>query len=151
MKILTTNRKAYHEYEVLDTVEAGLVLLGTEIKALRSGKASLSDSYARIEDDEVFLYSMHVTPYDHGNRYNEDPRRTRKLLMHKQEIRRLHAKVKEKGLTLVPLKLYLKHNRAKIEIGLVRGKKIHDKRQALAKKDADRQKQIEQKENRKYM
>lgn len=136
-KIIATNRKARHDYEVLDTMEAGLVLTGTEVKALRAGKANLKDSYARITRGEVYLINMHISPYSHGTYNNHDPLRERKLLLHKKEIRKLIGKVENTGLTLVPLKLYFKRGKAKVQLALAKGKKIHDKRQSIAKRDAD--------------
>ncbi|MDD2485417.1 MAG: SsrA-binding protein SmpB [bacterium] len=138
MKAVATNRKAYHDYFILEEVEAGIVLTGTEIKSVRDSKVNLHDSYARVENNEVFLYNMHISPYEAGNRYNVDPLRRRKLLLHKQEIRRLIGKVKEKGLSLVPLKIYISNRGlAKITLALVKGKKLYDRRETLAKRDAD--------------
>lgn len=139
MEIITTNRKARHDYHILQTVEAGIVLTGTEVKSLRSGRANLKESFARIENGEVYLHGMHISPYEQGNRYNPDPKRKRKLLLHIFEIRRLTGKVQEKGLTLVPLKLYFKNGKAKVELALVRGKKEYDKRRAIAERDAKRE------------
>jgi SsrA-binding protein len=138
-KIIATNRKARHEYEVLDTMEAGMVLLGTEVKALRAGKANLKDSYAVVKDSEVFLMNSHISVYSHGNYNNHDPERIRKLLLHRREIRKLIGKVKEGGLTLVPLKLYFKDGKVKIQLALARGKKLHDKRQDISKRESDRE------------
>jgi len=138
-RIAIDNRKARHDYQILDTYEAGIVLEGTEVKSIRAGKANLKDSYARVEKGELFLYNMHISPYEQGNRFNHEPKRTRKLLMHKHEINRLLGKIKEKGLSLVPLKLYFKSNKVKVQIGLARGKKLHDKRHALAERDAKRE------------
>ena len=138
-RIAIDNRKARHDYQILDTYEAGIVLEGTEVKSIRAGKANLKDSYARVEKGELFLYNMHISPYEQGNRFNHESKRTRKLLMHKHEINRLLGKTKEKGLSLVPLKLYFKNNKVKVQIGLVRGKKLHDKRHALAERDAKRE------------
>jgi len=146
MEVVATNRKAYYDYSVIDTVEAGIVLTGTEIKSIRAGSVNLKESYARLDEGEVFVYGMHISPYDKGNRYNTDPLRTRKLLLHKYEILKLIGKVKERGFALVPLKLVLKRNRAKIELGLVKGKKLYDKRRAIAKKDAARMQQFDLKE-----
>ncbi len=135
-----TNRKARHDYHILETVEAGLVLTGTEVKSLRGGRASLSDAFARIEQGEVFLYNMHISPYSHGNRFNHEPLRTRKLLLHKEEIRRLIGKTREQGLTLIPLKVYFNDQGwAKLELALARGKKKWDKREAIAQRDVRRQ------------
>ena len=137
-KIITVNRKARHEYHVVETIEAGIVLTGTEVKSLRGGKANLQDSYAHIENGEVMLYNMHITPYEQGNRYNHEPKRTRKLLLHRYEILRLHSKVREKGLSLIPLRAYFKDGRAKIEMALARGKKTYDRRADIAERDAKR-------------
>jgi len=139
IKIVATNRKARHDYEVLDTFEAGIVLQGTEVKSLRQGKANLKDSYATIKNGEVFLLNMHISPYEQGNVYNHDPTRTRKLLLHKSEINRLIGKVEEKGMTLIPLKLYFKRGKAKVELALARGKKLYDRRRDIAKRDAERE------------
>ncbi len=139
IKILTDNRKARHDYHILDTYEAGIVLKGTEVKSIRAGKANLKDSYARVEKGELFLYNMHISPYEQGNRFNHEPKRTRRLLMHKHEINRLLGRTKEKGLSLVPLKLYFKNNKVKVELALAKGKKLHDKRRALAERDAKRE------------
>jgi SsrA-binding protein len=125
---IARNRRARHEYQILDTWEAGLVLTGTEVKALRSGKAALVDSYAVVRDGEIFLINMHIAPYEAASQFNHEPTRTRKLLLHKKEIRRLIGSVEREGLTLVPLDLYFKNGRAKVLIGLARGKKLHDKR-----------------------
>ena len=139
-KVITKNRRARHEYFIEDTLESGIVLSGTEVKSLRLGRGNLNDSYAGFEGEEVFLYNCHISPYDFGNRFNHDPLRPRKLLLHKAEIRRLHGKIKEKGMTLVPLSLYFDgNNRVKVELALARGKKLYDKRQDLAKKDAERE------------
>ncbi|WP_031516659.1 SsrA-binding protein SmpB [Desulfofalx alkaliphila] len=137
-RVVTENRKARHDYHILETYEAGIVLEGTEVKSLRAGKANLQDSYARVEKGEMILYNMHVSPYEQGNRFNHEPKRTRKLLLHKQEIKRLHAQTREKGFTLVPLKVYFKNGRAKVLLGLARGKKLYDKRQDIAARDAKR-------------
>lgn len=141
-KVVATNRKARHDYHIEETYEAGLVLTGTEVKSLRQGRLNLKDSFARVEGGEVFLYNMHVSPYSHGNRWNHEPTRTRKLLLHKEEIRRLIGKVQQQGLTLVPLKVYFTpQGRAKVEIALARGKKLWDKRQDIAERDARREAQ----------
>jgi SsrA-binding protein len=142
-KLITQNRRARHEYEIEDTVEAGLVLLGTEVKSCREGRANLSDSYATVKDGEAWLLQCHISPYSHGNRANHDPMRARKLLLHRDEIERLEAKVAQEGRTLVPLRLYFKHGLAKAEIAVGRGKKLYDKRAAKAKRDADRAMQRE--------
>jgi SsrA-binding protein len=139
-KIIAVNRKARHEYHIMDTFEAGIALTGTEVKSLRAGQASLQDSYARVENAELFLYSLHISPFEKGNRFNHDPRRTRKLLMHKREIIHLLSYVREKGLTIIPLRLYFnEQGRIKVELALARGKKIYDKREDLAKRDAKRE------------
>ncbi len=139
VKVITENRKARHDYFIEETYETGIVLTGTEVKSLRAGKANLKDSYAQVENGEMFLFNMHISPYEQGNRYNVDPVRARKLLLHKGEISRLFGKVKQQGLTLVPLKVYFKRGRAKVELSLARGKKTFDKREALAEKDAKRE------------
>ena len=130
-KVVATNRKARHEYEILEHFEAGLVLKGPEVKSLRDGKASFQDSFARVERGELWLYNLHISPYEQANRYNVDPLRTRKLLLQRAEIRRLIGKVEEKGLTLVPLEVYFKRGFAKVSLGLARGRKLHDKRDKL--------------------
>lgn len=136
---IAANKKARHDYFIEDTYEAGIVLTGTEIKSIRSGKASIKESYAKIENGELIIYGMHISPYEQGNRFNVDPLRPRKLLLHKQEIRKLIGLTTQKGLTLVPLTLYInKEGRAKLEIAVARGKKLYDKREDLAKKDAER-------------
>jgi SsrA-binding protein len=138
IKIIATNRKARHEYIILETYETGMVLKGTEVKSLREGKANLKDSYARVDKGEVYLLNMHISPYEKGNRYNQDPTRPRKLLLHRSQIRRLLGKTVEKGLTLVPLRLYFKGGYAKVELALVIGKKLYDKRKAITERDAAR-------------
>jgi len=138
IKTIAKNRKAWHEYEILDTWEAGLVLLGTEVKALRNGRVSLGDSYGEIRKGEAWLQKMHIGPYEMGNRENHEPFRPRKLLLSKRELRKMRPKLEEQGLTLIPLKIYFKHGLVKIELGLGRGKKVHDKRNSKAKKDVDR-------------
>ncbi|MCT4660688.1 MAG: SsrA-binding protein SmpB [Tissierellales bacterium] len=137
-RVIANNKKARHDFFIEDTIEVGVVLTGTEIKSIRKGKVNLKDSYASIKDAEIFVYSMHISPYEQGNIYNVDPLRVRKLLLHKREIRKLIGYVQQKGYSLIPLKLYLKGGRAKIELAVAKGKKLHDKRQTLAKKDADR-------------
>ena len=139
IKIVAENRRARHDYHIHETFEAGIVLTGTEIKSLRGGRANLTDSYARIENGEIFLISAHISPYEQGNRFNHEPRRNRKLLMHKSEILRLLGKTREKGYTLVPLKIYLSHGLAKVELALASGKDLYDKRQSAAEKDAKRE------------
>lgn len=133
------NRKARHDYHVLETFEAGMELKGTEVKSLRQGKANLKDSYAEVVNGEMFLSNMHISPYKEGNRYNEDPLRKRKLLMHKKEIMRLLGQTKQEGLTLIPLKIYFTRGMAKVLIGLAKGKRLHDKREDAAKKSAQRE------------
>lgn len=138
--IVASNRRAFHDYHVLETFEAGIALLGTEVKALREGKANLQDSFARIEHGEVLLYHSHIQPYSHGNIQNHDPLRVRKLLLHRQEIQRLLGRTQERGLTIVPLKLYFnKAGRAKVELALAKGKTGPDKRDALKRREADRE------------
>lgn len=139
IKHVAENRKARHDYFIEDTVEAGVALQGTEVKSIRLGKVSLQDGFARIENGELFLYNVHVSPYEQGNRYNHEPKRTRKLLMHKFEILRLWGKVREKGYTLVPLRMYLKNGRVKVEVALVKGKRQYDKREDIAKRDVQRE------------
>ncbi len=137
IKIVAKNRKAFHEYEILDRWEAGLVLQGTEVKSLRAGKCNLGDAYAEIRSGEAWLCKMHIGPYEQGNIMNHEPFRRRKLLLTRREIRKLRPRLVEQGLTLVPLKVYFTHGLAKVEIGLGRGKKLHDKRHAKAKRDVD--------------
>ncbi len=138
-KNVAVNRKARHNYSVLDTYEVGLVLKGTEVKSLRKGKVSLRESFAQFENNELYIMNMHISPYAFGNIFNVDPIRKRKLLMHKREINRLRGQVEEKGLTLVPLRIYFKKSHAKIELALAKGKRLYDKRQALSEKDAMRE------------
>jgi SsrA-binding protein len=138
-KLIAQNRRARHDYAILETLEAGLVLTGTEVKSLRSGKASLAEAYATVDGSEAFVVQMHITPYAQGNRWNPDPVRRRKLLLHRTEIDSLRKAVSQKGLTLIPLRLYVSRGRAKLEIGVARGKKSHDKRQAIAERDARRE------------
>lgn len=138
-KLVAGNKKAYHDYFIEEKYEAGVVLHGTEVKSLRMGKCSIKESFVRIENGEVFVYGMHISPYEKGNIFNRDPLRPKKLLLHKQEIHKLSGKLAEKGLTLVPLQVYFKHGKAKVEIGLARGKKLYDKRQDIAKKDQKRE------------
>ena len=140
-QVLATNRKAFHDYEVEETFEAGIALTGTEIKSVRAGSVNLRDSYVQVRNGELWLMNVHVAPYQPASRQNADPYRDRKLLMHRKEILRLFSHVKEKGLTLIPIKLYLKKNRAKLEIGLARGKKLYDKRDAIAKRENEREMQ----------
>jgi len=138
-KIIATNRKAYHDYHIQDTYEAGVALVGTEVKSLREGKANLKDSYALIKDGEAFLLNCHISPYSHGNIQNHDPVRTRKLLLHKKEINKLWGKISQQGFTLVPLKIYFKNGRAKIEIGVAKGKRQYEKRASIKEKEAKRE------------
>lgn len=138
-KIVARNKKALHEYEVLDTWEAGIVLTGPEVKSLRAGRANLAGAFGRVEDGEVWLHEMHISPYDPATRWNVDPLRPRKLLLHAREIRRLIGAVQEKGLTLVPLDLYFRRGRAKVTLALARGKKLHDKREAIKRRTAERE------------
>lgn len=139
IKIVTQNRKARHEYQILESYEAGMVLQGTEVKSLRNGKANLKDAYARVENGEVWLYNCHISPYDQEARYNHEPERKRKLLLNRREIRKLTGKVEERGLTLVALKIYFARGKAKVELGLGKGKKLYDKRADIAKKDSQRE------------
>ena len=139
IKIVAENRKARHDYFIHESYEAGMVLTGTEVKALRAGKANLRDSFARIENAEMMLHNVHISPYDQGNRFNQEPLRTRKLLMHKREITKLLGQSQGKGYTLVPLKIYFTHGMAKIQIGLATGKRDYDKRQDIAERDAKRE------------
>ncbi|HOA34752.1 MAG TPA: SsrA-binding protein SmpB [Bacillota bacterium] len=138
-KLISRNRKAYHDYHIDETYEAGIVLTGTEVKSLRDSRVNLKDSFARVEGGELFLYNMHISPYDQGNRFNHDPLRTRKLLMHKAEIARLAGKVKEKGYTLIPVKIYFKKGLVKVELALARGKRLYDKRRAIAEREQRRE------------
>ena len=138
-KIIATNPTARHNYDIIDTLEAGIVLYGTEIKSIRNGKVNLKDSYAGIKNGEVYLYSMHISPYEQGNIFNKDPLRDRKLLLNKREIAKLIGLIKQKGYSLIPISLYFKGDLVKVELGVGKGKKLYDKRQDLAKKDAERQ------------
>ena len=147
MKVVTENRKARHDYTIEETFEAGIELRGTEVKSMRAGRANLKDSFAIIENGELFLYGMHISPYEQGNIFNVEPLRTRKLLMHRKEIHRLLGKTKEQGLTLVPLKAYFKGDKIKIELALAKGKKLYDKREAAAEKSAKREIDRAMKEN----
>ncbi len=138
IKIVAQNKKAYHDYFVLEKLEAGLELFGTEVKSIRQGKINLKDSWCFVKDGEMFVNGMHISPYEQGNIFNRDPLRTKRLLLHKREIRRFYAQVKQEGLAIVPLSVYFKKGRAKVEIGLCKGKKLYDKREVAAKKDAQR-------------
>ena len=137
-KIISTNRKAFHDFLIFEKYVAGIVLTGTEIKSIRKGTLNLKDSFAKIEDNEVFLYNMHISPYEQGNRYNHAPDRVRKLLLTKKEILKILGKIKKENYTIVPLELFLSHGFAKIEIGLAKGKKLYDKREVISKKSQDR-------------
>ena len=138
-KLIANNKKAFHDYFIEDTWEAGIALVGTEVKSLRMGKCSLKESFIQIHKDEFFIYNMHISPYEKGNIFNKDPLRERKLLMHRYEINKLKGKIQEKGYTLVPLQVYFKGSLVKVEIGLARGKKLYDKRADIAKKDQRRE------------
>lgn len=138
-KVIASNRRARHDYTIMDTYEAGVVLVGTEVKSLRLGRASLVDSFATVDDGEVWLRGLHIPEYDRGTWTNHEPRRTRKLLLHKDEIAKLIGKTKESGLSLVPLSMYFKDGKVKVELGLGKGRKAYDKRQAIAKRDAERE------------
>ena len=138
MKIVSQNKKAYHDYFVLEKLEAGIELFGTEVKSIRQGKINLKDSWCFVKDGEMFVNGMHISPYEQGNIFNRDPLRTKRLLLHKKEIRRFYAQVKQEGLSIVPLSVYFLKGRAKVEIGLCKGKKLYDKRDVAAKKDAQR-------------
>ena len=139
LKLIANNKKAYFDYFIEDKYEAGVALHGTEVKSIRMGKCGIKESYIKIEDGEVFIYGMHISPYEKGNIFNKDPMRIKKLLMHKYEINKLNGKLQQKGLTLVPLQVYLKGGLVKVEVGLARGKKLYDKRDSLAKKDMKRE------------
>ena len=139
MKLVANNKKAYHDYFIEEKYEAGIVLHGTEVKSMRMGKCSIKESFIRIENGEIFAYGMNVSPYEKGNIFNKDPLQTKKLLLHQKEITKLMGKIAEKGYTLVPLQVYFKDGRAKVEIGLAKGKKLYDKRQDIAKKDQRRE------------
>ena len=145
---VTLNRKAYHDYQILDTFEAGIVLQGTEVKSLREGKVNLKDSYGLVKNGEVWLLNCHISHYSHGNRMNHDPVRTRKLLLHRSEIRKLIGKTTERGMTLIPIKIFFQRGRAKCEIALAKGKKLYDKRETEKRKTIDRETRQEMKERR---
>lgn len=138
MKIVCQNKKAYHDYSIEETIEAGIQLLGTEVKSLRDGKANLKDSYVLIKNSEVFLFNCHISPYSHGNIMNHDTLRTRKLLIHRKEIERLRGKALQKGYTMLPLKIYFKNSYAKVEVGLAKGKKLYEKRETIKEREAKR-------------
>ena len=146
-KIIAKNPTARHNYTIVNTLEAGIVLTGTEIKSIRNGKVNIKDSYAAIRKGEVYIYGMHISPYEHGNIFNKDPLRDRKLLFHKQEIRKLIGQIQQKGYTLVPISLYWSGNKVKLELGIGKGKKLYDKRQDIAKKDAEMKMRKALKEN----
>lgn len=139
IKLIANNKKAYHDYFIEDTYEAGISLAGTEVKSLRMGRCSVKEAFIRVENSEVYIYQMHISPYEKGNIFNKDPLRVRKLLLHKNEINKLMGQVAQKGFTIVPLKVYFKGSLVKVEIGLARGKKLYDKRQDIAKKDQRRE------------
>jgi len=136
-KLIAKNPTAYHNYTIQNTIEAGIVLTGTEIKSIRNGKVNIKDTYVNIKNGEVFIYGMHISPYEFGNIYNKDPLRTRKLLLNKNEINKLFGQIQTKGVSLVPIKMYFKGNKVKLEIGIGKGKKLFDKREDIAKKDAE--------------
>ena len=142
IKVLIKNKKAYHDFFIEETVEAGLVLVGSEVKSIRGGNANIKDAFVRVESGEAFVMGMHVSPYEKGSVFNEDPDRRRKLLLHKNEIRKLYSLVTQKGLTLVPLTVYLKKGKVKVELGVARGKKLYDKRASIAERDAQRSKEV---------
>ncbi|HIW83347.1 MAG TPA: SsrA-binding protein SmpB [Candidatus Dorea gallistercoris] len=143
VKLIANNKKAYHDYFILETYEAGISLSGTEVKSMRMGKCSIKEAFIRVEKGEVFIYGMHISPYEKGNIFNKDPLRVRKLLLHRSEINKLLGKTKEQGITIMPLKVYFKGSLVKVEIGLAKGKKLYDKRQDIAKKDQKREAQRE--------
>ena len=145
-KLIANNKKAYHDYFIEETYEVGVALHGTEVKSMRLGKCSIKESFIRIENGEVFVYGMHVSPYEKGNIFNKDPMRVKKLLMHRYEINKLAGKIAEKGYTLVPLQVYFREGKVKVEIGLAKGKKLYDKRESIAKKDQRRELEREFKE-----
>lgn len=138
IQMIANNRRARHDYHIEETMEAGIVLQGTEVKSLRLGRVNLRDSFARVEKGEVFLYDMHISPYEQGNRFNHDPLRVRKLLLHKREIKRLIGKTREEGYTLIPTRLYFSRGKAKVELALAKGKKLYDKRESKAKQETER-------------
>lgn len=138
-KVVTSNRKAFHDFTIFERYEAGIVLTGTEIKSIRKGAVNLKESFCKVDNDEVFLYNCHISPYENGNRFNHEPKRTRKLLLTKKEILKMSLKMKKEGYTVIPLEIYFKKGLAKIEIGLAKGKKLHDKRDDIAKKTQTRE------------
>ena len=139
IRLIANNKKAFHDYFIEDTYEAGIALAGTEVKSLRSGKCSIKESFIRVENGEVYIYGMHISPYEKGNIFNKDPLRPKKLLLHKSEINKLAGQLSTKGYTLVPLQVYLKYGKVKMQIGLAKGKKNYDKRDSIAKKDQQRE------------
>ena len=139
IKMVAENRKARHDYHIEETIEAGIALNGTEVKSLRAGKANLRDSYAEVRGGELYAVNMHISPYEQGNRFNHEPLRPRKLLLHRYEINRLYGQVKQQGMTLIPLRIYFKRGKAKMELALAKGKKLHDKREDIAERDAQRE------------
>ncbi len=147
-KLIASNKKAFHDYFILDKFEAGIALLDTEVKSIREGRINLKDAYAQVKKEEAFLQNCHISPYSHGNRENHDPLRTRKLLLHRREIRKLIGKTQEKGLTLVPLRVYLRRGKIKVELGLARGKKLYDKRETERRKEAERESRAAMKKHR---
>ena len=149
-RMVANNKKAHHDYFIEDKYEAGVALAGTEVKSLRMGKCSIKESFVKIERGEVFIYGMHISPYEKGNIFNKDPLRVKKLLLHREEIRKMERKIAEKGLTLVPLQVYFKGSLVKVEIAVARGKKLYDKRQDIAKKDQKREAQRELKEKSRW-
>ena len=149
-KLIANNKKAYHDYFIEETYEAGISLAGTEVKSMRMGKCSIKESFLKVDNGQVFIYGMHVSPYEKGNIFNKDPLRVRKLLLHKSEINRLNGKIAEKGYTLVPLEVYLKGSLVKVEIALAKGKKLYDKREDIAKKDQRREAEREYKISKMY-
>ena len=149
-RMVANNKKAYHDYFIEDKYEAGVALAGTEVKSLRMGKCSIKEAFVKIERGEVFIYGMHISPYEKGNIFNKDPLRVKKLLLHREEIRKMERKIAEKGLTLVPLQVYFKGSLVKVEIAVARGKKLYDKRQDIAKKDQNREAQRELKEKSRW-
>ena len=149
-KLIAKNPTAYHNYSIENTIEAGIVLTGTEIKSIRNGKINLKDTYVNIKDGEVFVYGMHISPYEFGNIYNKDPLRTRKLLLNRREIDKLFGMIKQKGISLVPTKMYFKGNKVKVEVGIGKGKKLFDKREDMAKRSAQRDIERAMKESQRY-
>ncbi len=139
VRVITDNRRARHEYHIVERVEAGIALVGTEVKSMRMGRVNLADAYAAWENGEVILHNMHISPYDPASQFNHDPRRSRRLLLHKSEIAKLRGRVVERGFTLIPLRLYFRKNLVKVELALAKGKRLHDKRQAIAKRDRERE------------